>query len=773
MPRVDDSQRHPPNGSDDDNDGQSSPPPSHIKLPSFIRRRPCRVPHRKSTKNQQQGKNKDGEEPQNHESISLSILKEKRKEMEDLWMTQIVNFCTEYHAMKSLYSLTGSTSTSTSFIPTGDLSATESSSSLYILPNSTNSAINTVIRAVGEYNKAQIDEWVHNLLRMDDEADITVIEDIEGKKDAFTDALQLGHIQDETALSDAKFTKWYELLCRKPEQHTEPRLNVSCPTTSSDNEMQLLITVFHDIDKDMIQTAPNNDLGWLRRRLSWALTGFFAIETIKPYRNKYDSQLALILLTWILQHYGIPLLPQLYQSHEERKEFMVAMENTRRNIRHAQSVKGNSLDWRILLDRPDLLAPLLRLLLKRLSNFVDRLSLFVQEKSRIGVEEAEAKTIRRSRELQVMEATCMICLDCTPNMATLCCGRPVHFHCLAKWFKSGQHQSCPNCRKEFDTFPPECPSATTTTTIRGIDPNGAGYPDEVSSDESSSRWSDEPRDSLEGHRSAIASSRNSLEGRRSAIASSRNSLEGRRSAIASSRNSLEGHRSAIASWTNHGNHGYYSDGVSIHSGDDPFLHHRPEDNIEEEIRLAQFFERNNPEHDDSESSTSLSSSSSSSSSSTTTTVLNRREVTFYRGGGLYPVDYPRLSGDEDYSFLPTNRPVEFIGYDIVSVITGDDTAVYENDDSESSTSSSSSSSASSTSTTSTIAVPNGRGIISNQNGDDSLSVVNHIDRVIGENNDGGIFIFSDVSTSSSSSSSSSGGSSSTDSSDDGGRRYSF
>ena len=42
------------------------------------------------------------------------------------------------------------------------------------------------------------------------------------------------------------------------------------------------------------------------------------------------------------------------------------------------------------------------------------------------------------------ESVCVICLDARPNIATLCCGQPVHYNCVATWLLKSP--SCMYCR---------------------------------------------------------------------------------------------------------------------------------------------------------------------------------------------------------------------------------------------------------------------------------------------------------------------------------------
>ena len=58
----------------------------------------------------------------------------------------------------------------------------------------------------------------------------------------------------------------------------------------------------------------------------------------------------------------------------------------------------------------------------------------------------DLKAANRVR-MQAAAGECFICLEDKPNIATLCCGKAVHFNCMAKWLR--QNASCPQCREKL------------------------------------------------------------------------------------------------------------------------------------------------------------------------------------------------------------------------------------------------------------------------------------------------------------------------------------
>ena len=375
----------------------------------------------------------EGSSPSGEESLTrgdengVSISNEIQRQL-----NQVADFSLEYQAMKSLQAvLSPSSSPESPFLKRSNMSTPRGQNAT---SRGMSEPLQNYTRALTEFQESQIATCAVSLFNVEDET----MDDLEGKKYALADAL---HTQE--ALSVAKLTQWYTLLSSKPKGRPESNV-ISCPVGSIDDEIRFLVTTFRDLDD-----KGHHEHAWLRG-LTLALTAFVAMETIKPNRNMYDSQLAHVVLTWTLQHFGIPLLPLLHQNPTEKLEYIVAMEHTRKNICFAQSGPMNHLDWHVLLDRPGLLSPLLALLVKRLSTAIDDWSLFVDKKGRLAAEEAEARTIRKARELQSSEGTCIICLDSSPNIATLCCGRAVHLNCIAEWLRC--HSSCPQCRNDLPSL---------------------------------------------------------------------------------------------------------------------------------------------------------------------------------------------------------------------------------------------------------------------------------------------------------------------------------
>ena len=89
------------------------------------------------------------------------------------------------------------------------------------------------------------------------------------------------------------------------------------------------------------------------------------------------------------------------------------------------------------------LQPIVALLLDRMYKAVTEFRTLLQERESAHSEEAESRMARRFRE-RAGAGTCLICLEDSPNIATLCCGKAAHLNCMAQWLSN--NSSCPQCR---------------------------------------------------------------------------------------------------------------------------------------------------------------------------------------------------------------------------------------------------------------------------------------------------------------------------------------
>jgi fido (protein-threonine AMPylation protein) len=176
----------------------------------------------------------------------------------------------------------------------------------------------------------------------------------------------------------------------------------------------------------------------------------FGVLDIHAFTNG-NGRLARISTNWALRRTGLPFVINLFATQTQRREYVTAVETTRRNL---SIVARGSVDEETLLDvtaRAGLLLPLEHLIVDQMSRAAAECSKLVAEKSLLVADEQEAMAARQFRE-KAAAGTCVICFDDFPNVATLCCGNAVHLNCMAKWL--GENNSCPQCRADLPPLPP-------------------------------------------------------------------------------------------------------------------------------------------------------------------------------------------------------------------------------------------------------------------------------------------------------------------------------
>jgi hypothetical protein len=182
-----------------------------------------------------------------------------------------------------------------------------------------------------------------------------------------------------------------------------------------------------------------------------------------------NGQLARILTNWALRRAGLPFVINLFATPAQRREYVTAIEVTRRNL---SIVARGSVDEETLLDvtaRAGLLLPLERLIVDQISRAVEECILLVAEKSLLVADEQEEGVARRFLRETAVAKSCLICLENVPkvNIATLCCGNAVHLNCMARWL--GDNNTCPQCRNGLPSLPPPVasPAGNQNTTETG------------------------------------------------------------------------------------------------------------------------------------------------------------------------------------------------------------------------------------------------------------------------------------------------------------------
>lgn len=164
-----------------------------------------------------------------------------------------------------------------------------------------------------------------------------------------------------------------------------------------------------------------------------------------------NGRLARIALNWCLRRFGIPFVIHLFATPAQRNEYREAILKTRRNLALVGRGSCSEADVVHALEESGAFAPMVELIVDRLCKTIVEFEKLVEEKSRIGSEEADLRAAKRVRDRE-RAGTCLICFDDNPNIATLCCGKAVHLNCVAQWISS--NTSCPNCRGVFPALSP-------------------------------------------------------------------------------------------------------------------------------------------------------------------------------------------------------------------------------------------------------------------------------------------------------------------------------
>mmetsp|Transcript_116657 Transcript_116657/g.238631 ORF Transcript_116657/g.238631 Transcript_116657/m.238631 type:complete len:491 (+) Transcript_116657:153-1625(+) len=184
------------------------------------------------------------------------------------------------------------------------------------------------------------------------------------------------------------------------------------------------------------------------RVASFAAVAILGLLDILPF-DVGNQRLARILLNWALRRAGLPFCITLYSNEEEKFEYFFALQSTRRNLRLATRGCTEVAEMATKLRTSGGLAPLVGHILDRIVRATADLSVLFQTKSLLASEETDARLVRLARE-KAAEGSCIICFEDKPNIATLCCGKPVHFNCLAEWLRS--HSTCPQCRSNLPSL---------------------------------------------------------------------------------------------------------------------------------------------------------------------------------------------------------------------------------------------------------------------------------------------------------------------------------
>jgi fido (protein-threonine AMPylation protein) len=268
-------------------------------------------------------------------------------------------------------------------------------------------------------------------------------------------------LDDPQFLTTEKLCYWHSILCGggvhaeagrlrtkavrvghvhfRHHKHVKEDLSVVCQELCG-MESRLLAKV----------NAPNSRESSGLAAVTLAAAVLFSIIDVHAFADG-NGRLARVALNWALRRLGVPFVLHLFATPSQRSEYTEALVKTRRNLALVGRGHCSESDVVYALEEAGAYSPLVELILDRLSKTCAEFEKLVQEKSRIGSEDAELRAAKRVRDRE-RAGTCLICFDEQPNIATLCCGKAVHLNCVAQWISS--NASCPACREEFPALTP-------------------------------------------------------------------------------------------------------------------------------------------------------------------------------------------------------------------------------------------------------------------------------------------------------------------------------
>jgi fido (protein-threonine AMPylation protein) len=279
---------------------------------------------------------------------------------------------------------------------------------------------------------------------------------------AFTESDQFA-----STLTVETLCEWHKILCGNglsPPGSEAGALrckNVRTGSTSYCNHesvalnLNLVCTSLHELEMRFVESnasSRNPTLAGtfkLEQSLIYASAVLMGVADVHPFADG-NGRLARIALNWALRRVGLPFVVHLFATEVQRKEYIRSLQLTLRNI--CLQKRGNADDEELLQSYQiaGALSPLFELILDRVWKAVVEFERLVEEKATLDSEAIEDKAARKHRE-RAASGNCMICYDEKPNIATLCCGKPIHLNCMAEWLSN--KNSCPQCRTELPTLP--------------------------------------------------------------------------------------------------------------------------------------------------------------------------------------------------------------------------------------------------------------------------------------------------------------------------------
>jgi hypothetical protein len=259
------------------------------------------------------------------------------------------------------------------------------------------------------------------------------------------ETLEYALLCKDEPLSSELLLRWHAWLMgdglQKEAGSFRSEKSIHCPSDQVPERMETFCNSLEQHWLPQIKEKPNNIA-------SFAAAAILGILDIAPFEAG-NQWLARILLNWTLRRIGLPFCITLYSNLDEKSRFYSVIELARQNLCLVPQGCINESEIAVILQSTGGLDPLAGFLLDRIACSTTDLGVLVEKKAVLAAEETDARLVRLARE-NAAESVCLICLDENPNISTLCCGKPIHFNCLAEWLSS--HSSCPQCRSALPSL---------------------------------------------------------------------------------------------------------------------------------------------------------------------------------------------------------------------------------------------------------------------------------------------------------------------------------
>ena len=259
------------------------------------------------------------------------------------------------------------------------------------------------------------------------------------------ETLEYALLCKDEPLSSELLLRWHAWLMgdglQKEAGSFRSEKSIHCPSEQIPERMEIFCSSMEQHWLPQIKEKPSNIA-------SFAAAAILGILDIAPFEAG-NQCLARILLNWTLRRIGLPFCITFYSNQEEKSRFYSVIELARHNLCLVPQGCFDESKTAVIVQSTEGLDPLAGFLLDRIACAVTDFGLLVEKKAVLSAEETDARLVRLARE-NAAESVCLICLDDNPNISTLCCGKPIHFNCLAKWLSS--HSSCPQCRSALPSL---------------------------------------------------------------------------------------------------------------------------------------------------------------------------------------------------------------------------------------------------------------------------------------------------------------------------------